>query len=241
MATILKGMKTLISTHHLVVVNRERPNIYRIEANIDSTNSATKYKNSSVPIKFSIDFSSLPATIPANSKIYIDFNLVSFKFEVSRATGQYVMGTIPYSYVKGDSNDVVDVLDLNTSPYDTSSLNFPLEGVYIEEEILFSSPTTRGFAINSITDALESGLYTSIVNANKNDQTEANLIQTSLNVDKARIWWSGFANFKIDSDLSVSTPSGVVAYSLQFSSAEIYPSQLTVWQDSSPLPLTGKI
>ena len=77
------------------VVNRKRPNIYRISARINSTDPLVKYKNSSGPLEFSIDFSSLPTTIPANSKIYIDFTIVSFKFEASSSGTKYTVSSIP--------------------------------------------------------------------------------------------------------------------------------------------------
>lgn len=223
------------------VVSRERPSIYRIEANIDSGDAAVKYRDSTGPLSFSIDFSSLPSIIPANSKVYIDFNLVSFEFEVLKSSGnEYDVSSIPYYFSKGDSNDVVGVLNLNTTAYNTNSLNFPLEGVYIKKEILFTSQTTKAAVINALTNALESESYTSIVNANINDETESNLIQTNNGVDKARIWWAGHANFKIALDLTANLASGVEGYKMYFAGAEIFPKQLNIWQDNSPLPLSGK-
>ena len=217
------------------VVNRERPNIYRINARINSTDESVKYKDSPGPLVFSIDFSSLPTTIPANSKIYIDLTIVSFKFEASRST-DYTISSVPYKFDKsgfGESEEVVSSIIL--SDFDTSSLNFPLEGTYIKKEVLFSSSTSRANAIDEISNALQNDSYTSIIKANHDDESESNLITNTNNVRKARVWWSGFAKFKL-----VKIGSAVnTIYSMYFSGAEIFPSQLNVWVDSSPVPLTG--
>jgi len=218
------------------VVNRERPNIYRISARIDSTDPLVKYKNSNGPLVFSIDFSSLPTTIPANSKIYIDFTIVSFEFEASSSSTKYTVSSIPYKFNKagfGETEEVVSSITL--SSFDTSSLNFPLEGIYIKKEVSFSSATSRANAIDEISNALQNDSYTSIIKANYDDKSESNLIENNTNVKKARVWWSGFAKFKlVKSGNAVNT-----LYSMYFSGAEIFPSQLNVWLDASPAPLTG--
>ena len=215
------------------VASRERPNIYRITAYINPEDFETHTKTSTGPLEFSIDFNSLPATISANSKVYIDLILVTTIFEFTAVSNSgYNTEGISYKFLKptwGEAEETIGKIDLDD--YNTDTLKFPLEGVHITKEISFTSDTLRINAIAQISSELAAESHTSIVNAKLDDENESNEIKNALLATKARVWFAGFAKFKIN---SVDTGTNR-KFNMHFSGAEIFAKKLNVQVASTPI------
>jgi len=111
----------------------------------------------------SLDFSSIPATVSTDSKLFINFFLDTNLITINGSGGtSFAFTSADVAYYESDSNNnfAYDVFSINTvADATTNGANFDSSGIQVQEFIDIPSGYTRQQVIDSVNSLLDSIVY----------------------------------------------------------------------------------
>ncbi len=205
-------------------IYREKGEFYHITENINPSNPGYSFPYRSVTadsnndFDLGLDFSDLPATIPAGSTVFIDATIVVTGLDVTKDSIDYQDFIIAYKVQREQNGEIKDYVSTVTISEDTYSL--PIEAIKIRKKFEFDVNTSRSAAISTIALGLEGEKFVSVINADEGDRDQA----TEYN-NKGRVWLAGAAYFKLE---AVSLSNNLQVLHLHFGGADVHAKALTV-------------
>ena len=205
-------------------VHREKGEFYHITENINPDNPGYSLPYRSViadstnDFDFGLDFSQLPATIPAGSTVFIDATIVVTELEVTKASTDYPAFSVAYRVQREQNGEIKDYVKAQNIYQNSYSL--PIEAIKINKRFNFDLDTSRSAAISTIAQGLENEKYVSVIDADEGDIDQATEYDS-----KGRVWLAGAAFFKLE---AVSLSNNLQVFYLHFGGADVHAKALTV-------------
>ena len=213
------------------VVYRERERTYTIKAYVEDnglnyydklvTSSSSKYE-------INLDYSTLPATIPANSFVNIEFVFVAESFKAGADSSNKHFQFLFSFKTDADllSNKLNDEIIFSTGTRGTGrqdSYTIPIKNTVFKESFRNTSAKSKSQMIADINNRLSSKTFNGIIDSDRGEHVSGNVYDSTngilgVGAVEAKVYLQGIASFKLQQG---NLTGNIKKFNLRFSGASI--------------------